>query len=170
MTIKSMHTQSAFALLLVYLGISSLAFAQDQAGKPTQPGVQSVIVVQVRQYSFNLEPGGSYNLTLPHVTTPIRIEITNGQANGAVQEPSELMWALVNFINGNHVTWIGTNSDGTTSGSNSAQNTTIANIVCGPSCIIASLTVTDPYTGTLSLTQNATTTGVSGHYIVRMYY
>jgi flagellar hook assembly protein FlgD len=80
------------------------------------------------------------------------------------------MWALVNWDNGpegsEQITWIGTNSDGTTLGSNSVQSTTIASIFGAPT----TLTVSDAATGTLEVTRSSAGTIINGNYIVRMYY
>jgi hypothetical protein len=132
---------------------------------------QPPLTVQERQYSFTLKPGGSFKFTLPNVKSPIRIEVSFPTTNGGVQEPSEVMWALVNKDSGNgNITWIGTNSDGTTVGSNSLQNTDIANITCGTNCMIASLTVANASAGQLAMNQSSTTTTIPGSYIVRLYY
>jgi hypothetical protein len=85
------------------------------------------------------------------------------------------MWALVNWDAGtdgsDQITWIGTNSDGSTFGSNSLQSGTIANIYGGSSpTIISSLHVSDAATGTLVISRSDTTTTITGKYVVRIYY
>jgi len=131
----------------------------------------SALTVQEQQYDFNLQPGGSYTFTLPNVKSPIRIEISSPSTNGGVQEPSEVMWALVNKDSGNgNITWIGTNSDGTTVGSNSLQSTDIANVTCGTDCTVSSLTVVNASAGEPAVTRSSTTTHIYGSYIVRLYY
>ena len=85
------------------------------------------------------------------------------------------MWALVNWDSGadgsNQITWIGTNSDGSTLGSNSLQRGAIANIYGGSSSIVvSSLTVSDAATGTLEITRSSTATIIDGNYVVRIYY
>jgi hypothetical protein len=132
---------------------------------------EPTLTVQELQLSFMLAPGGSRNFTLPNVKSPIRIEVSLPSTNGAVQEPSEVMWALVNRDSGNgNITWIGTNSDGTSVGSNSLQSTDIANVTCGSDCTIASLSVANASAGQLVMTQNAATTSITRSYIVRLYY
>jgi hypothetical protein len=132
---------------------------------------QPPLTVQEQQYSFTLKPGGSFRFTLPNVKSPIRIEVSSPSTNGGVQAPSEVMWALVNKDSGNgNITWIGTNSDGTTVGSNSVQNTDIANITCGTNCTVSSLIVANASVGQLAMTRSSTTTRISGSYIVRLYY
>jgi hypothetical protein len=129
------------------------------------------LTVKELQLSFMLAPGGSRTFTLPNVKSPIRIEVSFPTTNGGVQEPSEVMWALVNRDSGNgNITWIGTNSDGTSLGSNSLQSTDIANITCGSDCTIASLSVANASAGQLVMTQNADTTSITCAYIVRLYY
>ncbi len=132
---------------------------------------EPTLTVKELQLSFMLAPGGSRTFTLPNVKSPIRIEVSFPTTNGGVQEPSEVMWALVNRDSGNgNITWIGTNSDGTSLGSNSLQSTDIANITCGSDCTIASLSVANASAGQLVMTQNADTTSITCAYIVRLYY
>ncbi len=134
-------------------------------------GPAFALTVQEQQHTFSLQPGGSYTFTLPSVKSPIRIEVSSPSTNGGVQEPSEVMWALVNKDSGNgNITWIGTNSDSTTFGSNSLQSTNIANITCGTGCTVSSLTVVNASAGELAITRSSTTTTISGSYIVRLYY
>jgi len=132
---------------------------------------EPTLTVKELQLSFMLAPGGSRTFTLPNVKSPIRIEVSFPTTNGGVQEPSEVMWALVNRDSGNgNITWIGTNSDGTSLGSNSLQSTDIANITCGSDCTITSLSVANASAGQLVMTQNADTTSITCAYIVRLYY
>jgi len=138
----------------------------------------SNLLVNVTQIKITgLAPGGSETVQLPKVTGPIRIEISAPSSNGGVQTPSELMWALVNWDFGTEgsgqITWIGTNSDGSTSGSNSYSSAsgTIANIWAGGSpAVVSSLKVKDATTGTLEIVRSSTTTSISGNYVVRIYY
>lgn len=168
---KFMCCKLTHSLLILCLSASGIAVAAQEQSSESQAQVQLALAVQVKQYAFNLKPGGSFTFALPNIKSPIRIEISTPTTNGGVQTPSEVMWALVNKDSGNgQVTWVGTNSDGTTSGSNSLQNKDIANITCGPGCTIASLVVANATAGTLSVTQNAATTSITGSYIVRLYY
>jgi hypothetical protein len=155
-------------LCLCVLGFAVLA--QSQTTSST-----SNLLVNITQIKFTLSPGGSKTFTLPKVSQPMRIEISAPSSNNGVQTPSELMWALVNWDAGtdgsDQITWIGTNSDGSTLGSNSLQSGTIANIYGGSSpVIISSLKVSDAATGTLEITRSSTTTTITGNYVVRIYY
>ncbi len=178
MMFHTVFSKTMFARIVRYLFIfcfcaSSLAcIAQAQEDSATvRPQAAAKIAIQVQEHSFNLNPGGSFTFTLPNVKSPIRIEISSPSTNGGVQEPSEVMWALVNKDSGNgQITWIGTSSDGSTSGSNSLQNTNIANITCGPGCTVSSLVVANAAAGTLSVTRSSVTTIITGSYIVRLYF
>jgi hypothetical protein len=158
---------------LFILGLCVASFAALARSQTTSS--TSNLLVNITQIKFTLTPGGSKAFTLPKITSPMRIEISAPSTNGGVQTPSELMWALVNWDSGtngsNQVTWIGTSSDGSTLGSNSAQGPTIAHIYGGSSStIISSLIVSDAATGTLQVTRSSTTTTGNGNYVVRIYY
>ena len=82
------------------------------------------------------------------------------------------MCAVVNHDpSSKQLTWIGTNNDGSTSGSCSLKGKAIAHIFGGgPPTINATLEVANAAAGTLGITQNSATTIVPGHYIVKMYF
>jgi hypothetical protein len=123
-------------------------------------------------YRFTLQPGGSFEFNLPVVQNPVRIEVSFTANNGGTQTPSELMYAVVNQDpSSKQLTWIGTNSDGSTSGSNTLEATNIANIFGGASSVAnASLNVASAATATLNITQNASTTTIPCDYVVRIYF
>jgi len=159
-----------FILCLCVLSFSVLAQPQETSSTSK---LLPPITLNIREFRFFLKPGGSYTFPLPKVDSPIRIEISSPSTNGGVQTPSELMWALVNRDSGSQqITWIGSNSDGSALGSNSLTGSGIlANIYGGSApTTIASLIVANAAAGTLSVTQSATTTTISGRYVVRMYF
>jgi hypothetical protein len=121
---------------------------------------------------FTLAPGGSHDFVLPVEQAPVHIEITLTANNGGTQEPSEIMYAVVNQDpSSKQLTWIGTNSDGSASGSSSLKGKLIASIFGGGSGTTnASLNVANANTKTLSINQNASTTSRSCEYVVRMYF
>jgi len=125
-----------------------------------------------RELRFTLQPGGSHDFILPEVQSPVRIEVSLTANNGGTQEPSELMYAVVNQDPASkQMTWIGTNSDGSSSGSSSLKGKTIARIFGGgPSTTNASLNVAVASTRTLNITQNASTTARPCEYVVKMYF
>jgi len=102
----------------------------------------------------------------------VRIEVSFTLLNGGTQEPSELMYAVVNQDpSSKQLTWIGTNNDGSTSGSSSLKGNLIASIFGGgPPTTNASLEVAVAATRTLAIKQNAATTALPGHYVVRFYF
>ena len=133
------------------------------------------LVVNVIDMRFTLSPAGTQTFNLPNVATPIRIEISSPSSNGSTQNPSELMTALVNWDNGSsgshQITWIGTNSDGSTVGSNSGKSATIASIFAGSSTSAVSLLkVFTASAGQVQITRNAAVTSAAGNYVVRIYY
>lgn len=121
---------------------------------------------------FSLKPGGSQDFLLPAVQTPVRIEVSFTLENGGTQEPSELMYAVVNQDpSSKQLTWIGTSNNGSTSGSSSLKGTLIASIFGGaPPTTNASLEVAGATARILTTKQNASTTTIAGHYVVRFYF
>jgi hypothetical protein len=102
----------------------------------------------------------------------VHIEVSFTLNNGGTQEPRELMYAVVNQDPASkQITWIGTNSDGSSSGSSSLKGKTIASIFGGgPGTTNASMNVAAAPTRTLSINQNASTTTKPGEYVVRIYF
>ncbi|HTZ98814.1 MAG TPA: hypothetical protein VMB02_00690 [Candidatus Aquilonibacter sp.] len=142
-----------------------------QAQSPN-PEVPKRVECNCAELSFTLQPGGSQNFVLPAVQGPVRVEVSFTADNGGTQEPSELMYALVNQDpSSKQLTWIGTSNNGSTSGSSSLKGTLIASIFGGgPPTTNASLEVVNPATRTLAIKQNAATTAIPGHYIVRFCF
>jgi hypothetical protein len=126
---------------------------------------------QSGELTFTLEPGATRNFNLPAGQGPVRIDVSFTLANGGAQETSELMSAVVNRdADSKQITWIGTNSDGSTAGSSSLKGKTIASILGGEHSARASLEVVDATAGTLGIRQDARTTTKAGKYVVKMYY
>jgi hypothetical protein len=91
-----------------------------------------------QELSFTIDPGGSASFPMPKAQSPVRVEVTFSLHNGGVQTPSEVMYAVVNFdatVTPNQMTWVGTDSDGTTKGCNSLPATD----GCGPDNVIANI-------------------------------
>jgi len=142
---------------------------QAQTPKPLPP---KRVTCSCAELQFVLKPGGSQTFVLPAVQSPVRIEVSFTGLNGGTQEPSELMYALVNQDpSSKQMTWIGTNNDGSTSGSSSLKGNLIASIFGGAAPTTnATLEVATAATRTLVIKQNAATTIIPGHYIVRFYF
>jgi hypothetical protein len=155
-------------LLCLFLTTSLIAAQAQRAATAPPPGTPC----KCGTYRFTLQPGGAFEFNLPVVQNPVRIEVSLTANNGGTQTPSELMYAVVNQDpSSKQLTWIGTNSDGSTSGSNSLEATNIANIFGGASSVAnASLNVASAASATLSITQNASTTIIPGDYVVRIYF
>jgi hypothetical protein len=143
--------------------------AQAQTPKPLPP---KRVTCSCGELQFVLKPGGSQTFILPAVQSSVRIEVSFTGLNGGTQEPSELMYALVNQDpSSKQMTWIGTNNDGSTSGSSSLKGSLIASIFGGAAPTTnATLEVATAATRTLVIKQNAATTIIPGHYIVRFYF
>jgi hypothetical protein len=121
--------------------------------------------------SFTLKPGASHTFSLPKANDPIRIDIAKVSTNGGVQTPSEVFSALLNVDqNGAGMSWIGTNSDGTQTGSSTIAGTDIANLVCGSGCLIASLNAGSAPARTVVLSTNAATSIINETYVVNIWY
>jgi hypothetical protein len=101
----------------------------------------------------------------------VRGPLDKVSTNGGVQTPSEVFSALVN-ADGNHagMSWIGTSSDGSQSGSSTISGTDITNLVCGSSCLIASLDVSSISSRTLVLRTNAATSSITEKYVINIWY
>ncbi len=142
---------------------------QAQAQKPEPPKRVTCNCAELR---FTLKPGGAREFALPAVQSPVRIEVSFTLANGGTQEPSELMYAVVNQDpSSKQITWIGTNSDGSAAGSSSLKGNLIASIFGGgPPTTNVTLEVAVATAGTLAIKQNAATTARPGEYVVRFYF
>lgn len=153
--------------VLLGLGFTSLAAAQNAA-----PMAERTEGCHCQELRFTLKPGSGHNFVLPVTQSPVHIEVSFTGNNGGTQEPSELMYAVVNQDpSSKQLTWIGTNSDGSQSGSSSLKGKTIASIFGGgPSTTNASLVVVAAPTRAVAVTQNANTTSIPGQYVVRIYF
>src|SRR5215472_5782082 len=164
---SSKITFASKVLFLLCLGGLAIP-VPAQTPKPLPP---KRVVCNCAELRFTLKPGGSRDFLLPAVQSPVRIEVSFSLLNGGTQEPSELMYAVVNQDpSSKQVTWIGTNNDGTTSGSSSLKGMLIASIFGGAAPTTnATLEVASATARTLVIKQNAATTIIPGHYIVRFY-
>jgi hypothetical protein len=163
--IRGLRALAVAALAVTLAGAGGVAYA---AGTST-----SVIVKAPdhQRLTFVLAPGGSHAFTLPAANDPIRIDLDKVSTNGGVQTPSEVFSALVN-VDGNHagMSWIGTSSDGSQAASSTISGTDITNLVCGSSCVIASLDVSNVAKRTVVLRTNAATSRISEKYVVNIWY
>lgn len=124
-----------------------------------------------QRLTFTLTPGASQTFTLPAANRPLRIDLDKVSTNGGVQTPSEVFSALVNVDkNGAGMSWIGTNSDGSQRAGSTITTHNITNLVCGASCIIASLNVNSIAQHTVVLRQNSATTSIKGTYVINIWY
>jgi hypothetical protein len=155
----------AGAALLALAGGGEAAFAATSS--------PSVIVTgpDHQRLTFVVAPGGSFVFKVPATNDPVTIDIASPSTNGGVQTPSEVFSALIN-ANGNDsgMSWIGTNSDGSQSGNSTIHTTDVANLVCGPGCVIAWLRVKSIPAHTLILTANAKTSIIRERYVVNIWY
>ena len=124
-----------------------------------------------QRLTFTLAPGASRTFPLPAANRPVRIDLDKVSTNGGVQTPSEVFTALVNADrNGAGMSWIGTNSDGSQRAGSTITSHNITNLVCGASCIIASLNVKSVAHHTVVLHVNAATTSIRGTYVINIWY
>jgi hypothetical protein len=136
----------------------------------------SISVVNVtgpdhERLTFTLAPGGSQVFRLPAANDPVRIDLDEVSTNGGVQTPSEVFSALVNVDrNGAGMSWIGTSSDGSQAANSTIHSSTITKLVCGPSCVIATLSVSSVGARTVVLTANAATSIIDETYVVNIWY
>jgi hypothetical protein len=160
-------------LQAVAVGAALLAVAGGGGAALAATSSPSVIVTgpDHQRLSFVLSPGGSFVFKVPAANDPVTIDIASPSTNGGVQTPSEVFSALIN-ANGNNsgMSWIGTNSDGSQSGNSTIHTTDVANLVCGPGCVIAWLRVKSISAHTLILTANAKTSIIRERYVVNIWY
>lgn len=124
------------------------------------------------QRTFVLKPGGNVCFQLPAVQSPIHVMVSGTVLNGGTLNPSELISAIVNQDpKSNQMTWLGTNNDGTTIGTNSGKTHVIATFYGGgPPTVDAQLHVCNPQTRSIGISQSASTSSIPGHYIVTMLF
>ena len=160
-------SRSAF---IAFLSLSALCLGT--AARADDDGGERLPQCACSELSFTLQPGGSHSFNLPAASIPVRIEVAFSPNNGGTLVPSELMYALVNQdASSKQITWIGTNNDGSTSGSSTVSGTTIAHLYGGSSSTVdASLVVMNAATGTLAVTQSSTTTSIPGNYVVKIHF
>jgi hypothetical protein len=124
-----------------------------------------------QRLAFVLAPGGSHTFILPAASDPIRIDLDKVSTNGGVQTPSEVFSALINVdANRAGMSWIGTSSDGSHAASSTIKGTDITSLVCGSSCVIASLEVSSVSKRTVVLRTNAATSRINEKYVVNIWY
>ncbi len=145
----------------------ALALALGAAG-----AVHSPASAAERNLHFVLPPGGSICFQLPAVQLPVQVLVSESGFNGGTQTPSELLSAVVNQdAKSQQMTWLGTNSDGTSHGSSSLVGPVIATLWGGgPPTINAQLHVCSLGRRTIGITQSARTTSIPGNYFVTMFY
>ncbi|MGD0699333.1 MAG: hypothetical protein ABSA02_05545 [Trebonia sp.] len=161
-------------LQAIAVGAALLALAGGgEAALAATSGSPSVIVTgpDHQRLTFVVSPGGSFVFKVPATNDPVTIDIASPSTNGGVQTPSEVFSALIN-ANGNDsgMSWIGTNSDGSQSGNSTIHTTDVANLVCGPGCVIAWLRVKSISAHTLILTANPKTSIIRERYVVNIWY
>jgi hypothetical protein len=155
--------------------VAAAAVAVAVAGGAAYAATTSTAVVvrgpDHQRLTFVVVPGHSHTFTLPLANDPIRIDLDKISTNGGVQNPSEVFSALVN-VDGNHagMSWIGTNSDGSQAASSTSRGSDITNLVCGSSCVVASLEVGSVSHRTVVLRTNAGTSSIKEKYVVNIWY
>ena len=137
------------------------------------PGVSQVPVTGIdhQRLTFTLPPGGSAVFKIPAANDPVRIDLDNISTNGGIQTPSEVFSALLN-VNANRsgMSWIGTYSDGSQHAGTTISTKVITKLVCGASCVIATLNVASVPARTVVLHTNAATSIIRETYVVNIWY
>ncbi len=163
--IRGLRAMVVAATAVAVAGAGSAAYAASTS--------TSVIVggPDHQRLTFVVAPGGSHTFTLPAANDPVRIDLDKVSTNGGVQTPSEVFSALIN-VDANHagMSWIGTSSDGSQAASSTIRGTDITNLVCGSSCLIASLDVASVSGRKVVLRANAATSAIREKYVVNIWY
>lgn len=124
-----------------------------------------------QRLTITLAPGASQVFKLPAANDPVRIDLDKISTNGGIQTPSEVFSALVN-VDANHagMSWIGTYSDGSQHAGTTISGSTITQLVCGPSCVIATLSAFSVPSRTVILHANAATSIIRETYVINIWY
>ncbi|HXC83380.1 MAG TPA: hypothetical protein VNV62_16160 [Trebonia sp.] len=137
------------------------------------PGISSVPVTGIdhQRLVFTLPPGGNAVFKIPAANDPVRIDLDNISTNGGIQTPSEVFSALLN-VNANRsgMSWIGTYSDGSQHAGTTISTKVITKLVCGASCVIATLSVDSVPGHTVVLHTNAATSIIRETYVINIWY
>jgi hypothetical protein len=163
--IRGLRAMVVAATAVTLAGAGSAAYAASNSTSVIVKGPDH------QRLTFVVSPGGSHTFALPSANDPIRIDLDKVSTNGGVQTPSEVFSALIN-VDANHAgaSWIGTNSDGSQTASSTIKGTNITNLVCGSSCVIASLNMSNVANRTVVLRANAATSSIREEYVVNIWY
>jgi hypothetical protein len=166
-----MRTKHYVRALVAGAAVAAVAAVGGLAYAVTNVPAVNVTGPDHQRITFTLSPGGSKSFKLPAANRPVRIDLDKVSTNGGVQTPSEVFTALVNVDkNGAGMSWIGTNSDGSQHAASTISSHNIANLVCGASCVVASLNVQSVPNHSVVLKQNAATTSIRGTYVINIWY
>jgi hypothetical protein len=120
---------------------------------------------------FTLPPGGSAVFQVPAANDPVRIDLDKISTNGGIQTPSEVFSALLNVdANRSGMSWIGTYSDGSQHAGTTISTNVITKLVCGVSCVIATLNAGSIPARTVVLHTNAATSRIRETYVINIWY
>lgn len=147
------------------------AYAATSATSATAISRVPVTGIDHQRLTFTLAPGASRVFKLPAANDPVRIDLDKISTNGGVQTPSEVFSALVN-VDANHagMSWIGTYSDGSQHVGTTISGSAITKLVCGPSCVIGTLSVSSVPARTVVLQANAATSIIRETYVINIWY
>jgi hypothetical protein len=160
--------------LVVGAAVAAMAAAGGSAyavasGTGISPG--PVTGIDHQRLIFTLAPGASQVFKLPAANDPIRIDLDKVSTNGGVQTPSEVFSALVNVdANKAGMSWIGTYSDGSQHPGATVSTSSITKLVCGVSCVIATLNAFSVPARTVVLHANAATSIIRETYVINIWY
>lgn len=155
-----MRRHIAWLVAGLVIGLTTMAALPSGATGQGTPTTEAASTPGHTVLHYLMQPGTSRTIAMP-ASGLARVEVAASFPSPPAELPaSNVMTALVSYEpETHHLTWIGTNSDGTQSGSNEGQSRSIASI-CGTTCgfAIARLRITTgPDLITLSLNKHAGT-------------
>jgi hypothetical protein len=160
--------------LAVGVAVTAMAAAGGGAYAATRAVAASPVPVtgiDHQRLIVTLAPGRSQAFRLPASNDPVRIDLAKVSTNGGVQTPSEVFGALVNAdANGAGMSWIGTYSDGSQHAGSTISGNVITELVCGPGCVIGTLSVSSVPGRTVVLRANAATSRIRETYVINIWY
>ena len=169
-----MNRKSYARVLAVGVAVTALAAVGGGAYAATSATAISrvpVTGIDHQRLTFTLAPGASRIFKLPAANDPVRLDLDKISTNGGIQTPSEVFSALVN-VDANHagMSWIGTYSDGSQHAGTTISTKVITKLVCGASCVIATLSVDSVPGHTVVLHTNAATSIIRETYVINIWY
>lgn len=168
---KRRHYIRALAIGAAVTALAAVGGGAYAITSSTAISAVPVTGIDHQRLTITLSPGASRAFRLPAANDPIRIDLDKISTNGGIQTPSEVFSALVNVdANRAGMSWIGTYSDGSQHAGTTISGTAITELVCGPGCVIGTLSASSVPARTVVLHANAATSIIRETYVINIWY